>query len=112
MKISNGFLAGVVGFWMATGMIGALAADSGPVTLSGLMVCGKCTLHLTSTCQNVLQVDQDGKAVNYFLTQNKVSKDFHPKICKTSGMKVNVTGTVKDKNGKEILTPSKIEPVQ
>jgi type 1 fimbria pilin len=108
MKLFPGFLACLVliGFCMMP----ALAADSGPVTLSGKLVCGKCKLHLTDTCQNVLQVDQDGKTINYFLTQNKVAKDFHPKICKTDGVKATVTGTVKEKDGKEVLTATKITP--
>ncbi len=43
-------------------------------TITGNMVCGKCTLHVTDKCQNVVQVKKDGKTVNYFLKQNKVSK--------------------------------------
>jgi len=91
----------------------ALADDStSPVTLSGLLVCGKCKLHVTSECQNVLQVDKDGKTVNYFLDQNGTSKDFHDNVCTSDGEKVTVTGTVSEKDGKETLTPTKIEPVK
>jgi hypothetical protein len=94
-------------------MVGAWAADASPVTLTGQLVCGKCTLHLTSECQNVLQVDQNGQTVNYFLAQNKVSKSFHSKVCKTAGIKATVTGTVQQQqDGKEILTATKIEPVK
>ena len=86
------------------------AADSdSTVTLTGLLVCGKCTLHMCSECQNVLQVEKDGKTVNYWLEQNGVSKDFHSNVCQTDGEKVSVTGTVNEKDGKEILTASKIE---
>lgn len=112
MKTITWFHALVVGLCLAISMAGAGAADTAPVTLSGTMVCGKCKLHITEKCENVLQVDQDGKTVNYFLTQNKVSKDFHSKVCKGDGMKVTVTGTVQDENGKEVLTASKIEPAQ
>jgi len=88
-----------------------LADDSSAeVTLSGLLACGKCSLHICTSCQNVLQVQKDGKTVNYFLTQNSVSKDFHPNICTTDGEKVTVTGTVKADGDKQVLTPSKIEP--
>jgi hypothetical protein len=92
----------------------ALAADSASkeVTITGSMVCGKCTLHLTKTCQNVVQVTKDGKTVNYFLTHNDVSKGAHAAVCGGSSEKVTVTGTVKEKDGKEILTPTKIAPVK
>jgi hypothetical protein len=81
-------------------------------TITGSMVCAKCTLHEAKSCQNVVQVSQDGKTVNYYLTQNDVSKAAHGAICGGSSEKVTVTGTVKEKDGKEILTPTKIEPVK
>jgi hypothetical protein len=74
------------------------------------LACGKCSLHICTSCQNVLQVQKDGKTVNYFLTQNPVSKDFHPNICTTDGEKVTVTGTVTTDGDKQVLTASKIEP--
>ena len=55
-------------------------ASSKETTLTGTMVCAKCKLHEADKCQNVLQVEKDGKTVNYYLTQNKVSKDFHDPI--------------------------------
>ena len=89
----------------------ALAADE--ITVTGNMVCGKCTLHETSECQNVVQVtDADGKTVNYYLKMNKVSKDAHDPICGGGSEKVTVTGTVKEKDGKKTMTPSKIEVVK
>jgi hypothetical protein len=80
-----------------------------PVTLSGLLACGKCSLHICTECQNILQVQKDGKTVNYWLEQNSVSKDFHPNVCTSDGEQVTVTGTVKDDGDKHILTASKIE---
>ena len=80
-----------------------------PVTLSGLLACGKCSLHICTSCQNILQVQKDGKTVNYWLSQNDVSKDFHPNICTTDGEKVTVTGTLKEDGDKHVLIASKIE---
>lgn len=89
----------------------ALAADE--ITITGNMVCGKCTLHETAECQNVVQVtDADGKTTNYYLKMNKVSKDAHDPICQGGSEKVTVTGTVKEKDGKKTMTPSKIEVVK
>jgi hypothetical protein len=91
-----------------------LAADSPKkeTTLTGMAVCAKCVLHETTECQNVLQIQKDGKTVNYYLAQNDISKAFHDNICGTAGEKVTATGTVAEKGGKQILTASKIEPVK
>ncbi|MGH7942102.1 MAG: DUF6370 family protein [Limisphaerales bacterium] len=108
MKKSKLFLTLAVGFMAVTLGLAALADDTNQVTLTGMMVCGKCKLHITTKCRNVLQVESNGTNINYFLTQNKVSKDFHSNICQNDGEKATVTGTVKEKHGKEILTPAKI----
>jgi len=101
------------GLFLAASAPRMLADDTNTeTTLTGLLVCGKCTLHICPECQNVLQVQTDGKTVNYFLEQNSVSKDFHPNICTTDGEKVTVTGTVKQDGDKEVLTATKIEPVK
>ncbi len=91
-----------------------LAVDDGSkeVTITGSMVCGKCTLHETKECQNVVQVEKDGKTVNYYLKQNDVSKAAHEPICGGTAEKVTVTGTVKEKDGKEMMTATKIEVVK
>ena len=114
MKKSVLFLTIASGLLLAISTSRLLAADASTneVTITGSMVCGKCTLHLTKTCQNVVQVTKDGKTVNYFLTQNAVSKAAHDPICGGSSEKVTVTGTVKEKNGKEIMTPTKIDVIK
>jgi len=89
-----------------------LAADKNEVTITGNMVCAKCTLHETKECQNVVQVMQGTNTVNYYLKQNDVSKAAHDPICKGDPEKVTVTGTVKEKKGKEMMTPTKIEVVK
>ena len=99
--------AGLVLAAMTTSV--ALAADKNEVTLTGTMVCAKCKLHEADKCQNVLQVQKDGKTVNYYLTQNKVSKAFHDNICQNDGEKATVTGKVSKKGGKEMMVASKID---
>jgi len=106
LKLIMAMLAGLL-FASATTVF---AADE--VTITGNMVCGKCTLHETESCQNVVQVTQDGKTVNYYLKQNDVSKGAHSAVCHGDTEKVTVTGTVEDKDGKKMMTPSKIEPVK
>jgi len=86
----------------------ALAADK-EVTITGEGMCAKCALHETDTCQNVIQTQEDGKTVTYYLAQNDVSKAFHhDNLCKKTE-KVTATGTVSEEGGKKILTVSKIE---
>ena len=98
---------------LAFGASRLLAADSNKeVTITGQAVCAKCVLHESSTCQSVVQVEQDGKKVNYYLAPNDLSTTFHKSICETAGEKVTVTGTVTMSDGKETLTPTKIEPVK
>ena len=114
MKKSIMFLAVAAGLLLAVSTSRLLAADaaSKEVTITGNMVCAKCTLHETDKCQNVVQVEKDGKTVNYYLKQNDVSKAAHDPICGGSSEKVTVTGTVTEKNGKEMMTPTKIDVVK
>jgi hypothetical protein len=87
----------------------AKAAAPAEVTLKGTMKCAKCSLKLQDKCQDVLVVTEDGKEVNYFLKDNKEAKGFHKEICKADKENVTVTGTVSEKDGKKILTATKIE---
>ena len=110
MKKSSLILTLAAGLLLGFGAARLSAAEaSAPVTITGTMVCGKCTLHLTDSCQNVVQVQKDGKTVNYFLEQNDVSKAGHPPVCGGDSEKVTVTGTVTEQDGKEILKPTKID---
>jgi hypothetical protein len=113
MKTTKLILAIVAGLLLACGTSSLLAQDAAKViTITGNMVCGKCTLDETTSCQNVVQVTKDGKTVNYYLVHNDTSKAAHGAICGGDPEKVTVTGTVEEKDGKELLTPSKIEPVK
>jgi hypothetical protein len=113
MKNSKLIVAILAGLMLAFGTARVLADDSAKtITITGSMVCGKCTLHETATCQNVVQVTQDGKTVNYYLVHNDASKAAHEPICEGASEKVTVTGTLEEKDGKEVLTPTKIEVVK
>ena len=110
-KIVSTLAAGILLAGLTTRV---LAADSASkeTTITGTMVCAKCVLHETESCQNVVQVEKDGKTVNYYLKQNDVSKAAHDPICKGGSEKVTVTGTVKEKGGKEMMTPTKIDVIK
>lgn len=87
--------------------IPAFAADK-EVTITGKGTCAKCALHQTDKCQTVIQTEENGKTVTYYLAQNDKSKDFHENVCKKPET-ITATGTVKEEDGKKVLTASKIE---
>jgi len=99
------------GLLLAVSASRLVAADAvaKEVTVTGSMVCGKCTLHETESCQNVIQVKQDGKTVKYYLAKNDISDAMHEDICHGDAKNVTATGTVTEKGGKEILTVTKLE---
>ena len=110
MKITKIILTIVAGLMLALGTTSLLAQDAGKaVTITGNMVCGKCLLHETKSCQNVIQVDKDGKTVNYYLVKNDTSDAMHDEVCHGDTKKVTATGTVEEKDGKEMLTVTKLE---
>ena len=80
------------------------------VTITGDMVCAKCKLHLTDQCQTVIQVEKDGKTVNYYLVDNETAKASHGEICSGQSKKVTAMGCVAEKDGKQSFTACKIEP--
>ncbi len=87
------------------------AADpNGPVTVAGEIVCAKCTLELPGLdhCQNVLLVGDGAQRQQYWIANNAVNEAFGD-VC-TAKRPVSVTGSVHTKDGKEWLTPTKIEP--
>jgi len=108
LKLTLALLAGLA---VASVSTTAFAADSKEVTVTGNACCAKCALHTADKCQSVLQATVDGKAVTYELT-GKEAKAFHEKICTGPGVKVCVTGTVSEKDGKETLKAAKIEEVK
>ena len=113
MKKSIMFLTVAAGLLLAVSTSRLLATDaaSKEVTITGKALCAKCALHESDQCQTVIQVQQDGKTISYYLTPNDTATAFHKNICSTPEQ-VTATGTVSEKDGKKMLTISKIEPVK
>jgi len=93
--------------------VSALQADDKgkKVTIEGDGLCAKCALKEAKECQNAVIVTKDGKKTTYYLEKNDFFKDAHQglKICtasKDKPVKVKVTGTLAEKDGKKILTPT------
>ena len=88
----------------------ALAGDDAKtVTVTGKIVCAKCSLHKDDAkeCQNVIVADVDGKKVEYYLAKNALSEEFGH-VCKGE-KNVIATGTVSEKDGKTWITPTKMD---
>ena len=80
MKIWSIAITGVLGMALMLGS--STAAEKGKeVTLSGKLVCGKCTLKETPACSNVLQVKDGAKTVNYYLADAAKKAPYHGAIC-------------------------------
>ncbi len=79
-------------------------------TLSGTMVCAKCTLKKADAtkCQDVLVVKDDkGATTEYYIAKNAASAEAGHQCSKEA--KATVTGTVSEKDGKQWIEASKID---
>ena len=112
MKHISLILAGTIGLFILALAIPAMAADKDKeITITGDAKCGKCALHETEKCQNVIQVEKDGKKSTYYFVKNEVSDKFHENVCKET-KKATATGTCKKVDGKLQFTATKIELVK
>jgi hypothetical protein len=109
MKKSSQLFSLFAAVLFATG--GLFGADAKEVTVTGDGACAMCVLHETADCQTAITTTENGQKVVYYLADNDVGKSFHKNVCKASA-KVTATGTVEVKDGKNILTASKIEIAQ
>lgn len=103
---------------LITGLSAVQAADAGKkVTIEGDGLCAKCALKETPTCQNVVIVKKDGEETKYYLAKNEFFAHAHNELglCtakKDDPVKVKVTGTLTEKDGKKIITPTeKLEEI-
>jgi hypothetical protein len=78
------------------------------IKIKGEALCAKCELHETEKCQTAIRVKDGDKTTIYYAEGNEVAKKFHGSIC-TSTAKVTAVGKVKEKDGKKIITLTKIE---
>ena len=77
------------------------------VTLEGKITCAKCDLGVEKACATVIVAKEDGKDVTYYFDKASHGKN-HKEICKEA-KEGKVTGTVSEKDGKKIITVSKVE---
>ena len=79
-------------------------------TLTGTLVCAKCTLKEADKCTNALQVKEGDKTVTYLIKDKGNKETYHEGICPANSKKeATVTGTIEEKDGKKYITASKVE---
>jgi hypothetical protein len=105
-------VTGIAGLFLLAFINPTIAADEGKaegkkMSITGTGKCGKCALHETEKCQNVIEVEKGGKTTKYYVVQNDVAKEFHSNVCKEA-KKVKAEGTVKEVDGKHEFTATKI----
>ena len=91
-------------------VVGLVApATAGDETLTGKVMCAKCTLKKADAkeCQDVLVVKTGDKTAEYYIEKNDVAKAFGH-VCGGEKPAV-VTGSVTEKDGKKWISPSKME---
>jgi len=95
---------------MVIGFVGVAAATD-DMTLTGTVMCAKCTLKQddAKACQDVLVVKGDNNAepTLYYITKNDVSTKFGH-VC-TGEKPAVVTGSIEEKDGKNWITATKME---
>lgn len=77
-------------------------------TITGDGACAKCILKEATECQLTITTEAGGKKAVYYLAQNSVAKEFGNRLC-AEKKRITATGTVKTVDGKQVLTPAKIE---
>ena len=96
------------GLFLASTTFQGFAEDEKTITIKGEGMCAKCSLKETKDCQNAVKVKTGDKTVTYYFVKNDVAKKFHGEICQAT-KKVTATGTVKEVDGKQEFTATKIE---
>jgi hypothetical protein len=91
--------------------LSAFAKDSDKeVTIKGVAQCAKCSLKKADKCANVIVTKDDGKETIYYIADDADSKKAlpHKDVCQTT-KEVEAKGTVKEKDGKKVLTLASIK---
>src|SRR5689334_18187394 len=87
---------------------GLQAAEKKEVTLKGEIMCARCELKESKTCQTVIEVKEGGKEVTYYFKDKGPKEEYHEEVCGGGRSQGIVTGTVSEKDGKKWITPTKV----
>ena len=86
-----------------------LLAQEKETTLKGTIVCAMCGLKETQKCETAIQVKDGTKLVTYYFLDKGEAESYHDAICGGERKEGTVTGSVSTKEGKQYITPKKVE---
>jgi hypothetical protein len=87
---------------------GVQAQGKKEVTLKGTILCARCALKQSKTCQTAIQVKEGGKTVTYYFLDKGHKEDYQEAVRGGDKKAGSVTGTVSEKGGKKYITPKKV----
>lgn len=90
--------------------VSAQAADK-EVTLTGKIMCAKCTLNLNGIrkCTTCIQVKEGGKDVVYLFLDKGMREEYHHEVCGGGAKEGMVRGTVFEKDGTKWIKPKEVK---
>lgn len=88
---------------------GLRAQEKKEMTLKGTIVCAMCALKETQKCETAIQVKDGTKLVTYYFLDKGEAESYHDAICGGERKEGAVTGTLSTKDGKQYITPKKVE---
>ena len=88
---------------------GLRAQEKKETTLKGTIVCAMCALKETQKCETAIQVKDGAKLVTYYFLDKGEAESYHDAICGGERKEGAVTGTLSSKDGKQYITPKKVE---
>ena len=108
MKAACALLVGAMGVaLLATSLV---AQEKGKeVTLKGAILCAQCALKEADKCTNAIQVKEGDKLVTYYFADKGDGESYHAEVCGGARKEGTVVGKVSEKDGKKIITPTKVE---
>jgi hypothetical protein len=105
-------LAAVLGFAAIT-LVGFTATaeekKDEKKTLTGTLICTKCSSGETTKCEHALIVKEGDKKVTYYIADKGGAEPYHAKCCRDDVPDVKVTGKIVEKDKKKTIQEPKVE---
>jgi hypothetical protein len=99
-------LSTVLAMVMVFAVVAGISVAADEVTIKGTITCAKCDLKKEKACTTVIVAKEKDKDVIYYFDTDSGKKN-HKAIC-TEAKKGSVTGTVAEKDGKKVITVTKV----
>ena len=105
MKVAFSMLLGLA---VLLALVVGVQGEEKEKTLKGTILCAKCELKEAKKCTNAIRVKEGDKDVVYLFKDKGAKEEYHKEICQ-GPKEGSVTGKVSEKDGKKIVTATKVE---